>query len=313
MFASNGVARQCKTADKDNAARVMFAAKFVAPRIFPVVRVRAVRQNRCMWRIITIAVISFWLLMSSLLVRYTWFPDGTRFSQVPPRLVLQQFLQQGSAESSAGTFHVYRGERKIGHASVSVRRMRDTSTPDYAVRLDGTFTKDAFPTLEENISWGMTLKLLDIENFGEARGHVRLEGSRATLNFTWERGQRLPRLAFRSQSTQMDEAMITAMMQQMLGAGPDSAVAQQLGIDPQSKVDTIITLKARESVMDFSGQKNKGHTLELNALDRWKARAFFTEAGELALIDLPDGYRLVEPVIHGLTPDYDEDEEEMLE
>jgi hypothetical protein len=44
-------------------------------------------------------------------------------------------------------------------------------------------------------------------------------------------------------------------------------------------------------------------------MDRWKARAFITEAGEFVLLDLPEGYRLVEPVIHGLVRDYDADDE----
>ena len=45
-------------------------------------------------------------------------------------------------------------------------------------------------------------------------------------------------------------------------------------------------------------------------MDRWKARAFITEAGEFVLLNLPEGYRLVEPVIHGLIRDYDADDEE---
>jgi hypothetical protein len=266
-----------------------------------------------MWRVLSILIVMFWAVMTSLLVRYTWFPEGSAFAQVPPRVVLKQFLEQGSAVSTASTFHIYRQDRKLGQASVSCRRLRtqvDATEADFSVRFDGTLDKGATANADETYSFGVELKLRDVEHFAGTRGHVRMEKSRTLTTFTWEPGARQPSITVKREGKMvLDDQLIQPMIAQMLGGGAAENLAGNLGVAPETDIGSLVKVKARETVKVFAGQKSKGYTLEWIILDRWRVRAFLTEAGELALLDLPEGYRLVEPVIHGLAPEYDDEEE----
>lgn len=265
-----------------------------------------------MWRTVSLLILGFWLVMSSLLVRYVWFPEGTQFAEVPPRMVLRQFLEQGSAVSNAGTLDIYHRDQKLGHATMSCRRVRESQS-DYLIRLDGVLEKGTVNHVAGTIRWGMSLRLLDVENFGELKGNIRLEEERRVIEFSWQRGARLPTISLRGGAdADVNAPVMQAMIEQILGTGGASAMTEGLGVAPGTDIASLVQVKARDSVMDFAGHKSKGYLLEFTAMDHWKARAFITEAGELALVDLPEGYRLVEPDIHGLTPDYDaEDEEEV--
>ncbi len=273
-----------------------------------------------MWRILSLVILSFWLVMTALLVRYTWFPDGTVFSEVPPRVVLQQFLEQGSAVSNAGTLHIYRREEKIGDATLTCRRSREKST-DFSVRVDGVLYRGALAQVEDEIRWGFTLRLIDVDTFGEIKGTIRFQDARRIIDFLWKRGDRVPLISLRGNEGDVDSMMMQTMITQMLsgggagmmgGLGGLGGLGQDLGAAPSTDISSLIQMKAHDGEMDFAGQKSKGYMLDFTAMERWKARAFITEAGELVLVDLPEGYRLVEPVIHNLAPDYDAEDEAEL-
>jgi hypothetical protein len=107
-----------------------------------------------------------------------------------------------------------------------------------------------------------------------------------------------------------DQLMQLLMAQALLNSGATSsppASSDSDNIDPG-----VLRIKARQSAMDFAGQKSQGYLLEFTILDQWKARTFIAEAGEFVLMDLPEGYRIIEPVIHGLAKEYDPDKEQVI-
>ena len=59
-------------------------------------------------------------------------------------------------------------------------------------------------------------------------------------------------------------------------------------------------LRVREGLMQLAGRERKCFVLTLPLFGPHEIQMIFTEAGELARIDLPDGYALLEPTIHGL-------------
>ena len=70
---------------------------------------------------------------------------------------------------------------------------------------------------------------------------------------------------------------------------------------PQGKATPGATqLQAREGVMTLAGRERKCFVLTLPILGSQELKMIFTEAGELARIDLPEGYSLLEPMIYGL-------------
>jgi hypothetical protein len=267
-----------------------------------------------MWRTISLVVIGFWLVMTSMLVRFVWFPEGSHFSDVPPSTVLRHFLEQSSAVgtsmNTSGNLFVYHHDEKIGIANVRCTRLRP-GAQDFMVRMECFLDRNAVPFTEEKVTCTLSLKLLNVDQFGELKGKIRVDRTPWLTEFHWQKGQRVPAISVHApEESGINDAMIQLMLAQaLLGGGAPGMpadAAEAAGADGSG----LLRIRARENAMEFAGQKSQGHLLEFTVLDRWKARAFITEAGEFVLLDLPEGYRLVEPVIHGLVRDYDADDEE---
>jgi hypothetical protein len=64
-----------------------------------------------------------------------------------------------------------------------------------------------------------------------------------------------------------------------------------------------VTVEAREGVMDLAGRGRRCFVVRMKVFETYDVQALFTEVGELARVDLPHGFSLKEPLIHGLEPD----------
>jgi hypothetical protein len=54
--------------------------------------------------------------------------------------------------------------------------------------------------------------------------------------------------------------------------------------------------------MELAGKRRRCYFVTLSPMQGMEMRIYFTEIGELARIELPQGYRLIEPMVHGLDP-----------
>jgi hypothetical protein len=61
-----------------------------------------------------------------------------------------------------------------------------------------------------------------------------------------------------------------------------------------------IQVSAREGLIELAGRERKGYELTLAMAGESVIRAVFTQAGELARVDLPQSYQLLEPSVHGI-------------
>lgn len=90
----------------------------------------------------------------------------------------------------------------------------------------------------------------------------------------------------------------------MGGGGQESAMAMLSmfggGLPKMPSQGEAMKLQAREGMMMLAGRQRKCFVLTLPILGVQEVKMIFTEAGELARIDLPDNYVLLEPTIHGL-------------
>lgn len=262
-----------------------------------------------MIRILSLSVLAFWLVMSVLLVRMVYFPDHSRYEEVAPRLVLRNFLEGGAA---INTLHLYHKERKLGHASVNTRRLWNAGRNRHRVHLSGVLDKGAVEALDGQVNWRLEVDLENMERWVAAKGQIRVSGNSSVLDFEWQEGEKMPRFTLKQKGVVVADdttvqPMVAAMMGQQEAAG--LPLPEGVAVPPGAEVMSLIKVRAMEGLMMLAGQKRQAYLLELAAMDQWKARVYFTTAGELALVDLPEGYRMVEPVIYGLVPEYDENED----
>jgi hypothetical protein len=62
-------------------------------------------------------------------------------------------------------------------------------------------------------------------------------------------------------------------------------------------------LKAREGRMDIAGKQRRCYIVQLPLMPSNQLKMYFSELGELARVDLPHGFRLIEPMMHGMKPE----------
>lgn len=260
-------------------------------------------------RLFMALVLAFWLVMTVLLVRYTYFPESSQFAEVPPRVVMKLFLEQGNKTNA---MYVYHYEKKIGHASVMALPVKGIDSkpgdpPVHLLKISGLLERGMLKSVDQAVVWRLDARLNRMEEFEYLKGTITLQDPDIKAEFVWNSGEKAPTITFsqRGGEPAPELQMMQTLLRQMLGSGkqtvPDMAAV------PDEKSVHLIT---REGSMNIGGQKRQGYTLELGATESWRLKAFFTEAGELALVNLPDGYRLMEQTIYGLTPDYGKEEEE---
>jgi hypothetical protein len=62
--------------------------------------------------------------------------------------------------------------------------------------------------------------------------------------------------------------------------------------------------------MSLAGQRRRGYVIDFTIMDQYRAKAFFTEAGELALVEMPDGWRALDQIIYQLVPEIPEPDQQ---
>lgn len=256
------------------------------------------------WRVAAILAVLFWAVMSGLLVRDTYFPEASRFAVVPPRVVLELFLRQ--SESFGCTLHLYHDHEKIGHANLQVnRRAKPDQQVAYDIIAHGSVEEAKAGDQMRNIvaTWSLGCTLADAERWQALNLRANLPQRNASLSLSWNETQPAPEvLVKQGERVVMNSQDVKLLMS--MGGGQDSALAMlaQLGVGLPKKgaASDSMKLQAREGVIVLAGRPRKCFVLTLPVLGMHEVKMIFTEAGELARIDLPDNYVLLEPTIHGL-------------
>ncbi|WP_449067029.1 hypothetical protein [Prosthecobacter sp.] len=245
--------------------------------------------------------------MSGLLLRDVYFPEASRFAIVPPKVVLELFLRQSDAFGS--TLHLYKHKEKIGHASFQIsRRVKPGDEVAYDVLARGVVEeavpeKNAHRTLA---TWNVSCVLANAERWHHLAVAANMPRHEVSLKIAWRESEPVPEVLV-TQGGRVVVGTQDVEMLMKLGAGKDGALAMlsmlgggqaQPGKVPTKSDDT--QLQAREGILVLAGRERKCYVLTLPVLGQQEVRMIFTEAGELARIDLPDGYALLEPLIHGL-------------
>ncbi len=258
-----------------------------------------------LWRLFTVCIIAFWLVMTVLLVRVTYYPEGSQFAKVPPGAIFKMFLERGATQN---TLHIYHNDKKVGYATLTPHRTEVKNGPaDYVMMLQGTMDKGSVELADSQVVWHLNLELHGAERWGGMNGWVRMADIGTAFDFNWPEGESLPKFTLRGSNGYLDDKMLRTMMPFMAGSGAPSLPP---GIElPKPGSDATLQVKAREGVMKLAGQKRRGYVMELSVMEQHRAKAYFTEAGDLALVEMPGGWRALDPLIYGLVPEIPEPEE----
>lgn len=260
------------------------------------------------WRWISVLGVMFWAVMTGLLVRDAYFPEESRFAEVPPEHVLQRFLDHGAAIATLVLMH---HEEKAGQALITVRQLKPASagmkSSVYDLQGSGTVEGTALRAGGGTLTWRFAGEL-DAEK-QDWRRLVLQTGWRPETNqeesgadvvagtLSWSAESGLDFEVREGGRLVMDTTKARELINGRalpFGGLLFSKSSKGGGMTGMAKV------KAREGVMMLAGKRRKSHVLELEFMGLYQIKLLFTEAGELARADLPQGWVLLEPTIHGL-------------
>jgi hypothetical protein len=258
------------------------------------------------WRVAAVLTVFFWAVMSGLLVRDIYFPEASRFAVVPPKMVMDLFLRQ--SETFGSTLHLYHQHEKIGHANFQVnRRIKPDRQTVYELVAHGVVEQADPDAIGSSVTatWSLGCTLADAERWQRLTIKAAFPQRDASLRLSWQEKQSSPDVLVKQGARVVVNSQDVKMLMGM-GAGQDGVLAMLSllgGSLPKTSVQpqpNAMKLQAREGQMVLAGRQRKCFVLTLPILGAYEVKMIFTEAGELARIDLPDDYALLEPAIHGL-------------
>ena len=259
------------------------------------------------WRVAAVLAVIFWAVMSGLLVRDIYFPEASRFAIVPPRMVMDLFLRQ--SETFGCTLHLYHQREKLGHANIQVnRRIKPNHQTVYDMIAHGVVEQVTPGEAMRSIAatWNLGCTLVNAESWQQLSIKASFPQRDASMQLSWNEKQTTPEVMVKQGERVVMNSQDVKMLMSM-GAGQNGALAMlsMLGgnvpkMSAQPDKSEMMNLQAREGMMVLAGRQRKCFVLTLPIMGAYEVKMIFTEAGELARIDLPDDYVLLEPTIHGL-------------
>jgi hypothetical protein len=258
------------------------------------------------WRLVAFLAVFFWAVMSGLLVRDIYFPEASRFAIVPPKMVMDLFLRQ--SDTFGSTLHLYHQREKIGHANFQVnRRTKPNHQASYDLVAHGVVEQSEPGSQMHTVAatWSLGCTLADAERWQRLAVKVTFPQRDASMQLSWSENQSAPEVLVKQGEHVVVNSQDVKMLMGM-GAGQDGALAMLSFLGgglPKTSAQpppNTMKLQAREGQMVLAGRQRKCFILTLPIMGAYELKMIFTEAGELARIDLPDDYALLEPTIHGL-------------
>jgi hypothetical protein len=258
------------------------------------------------WRAAAALAVVFWAVMTGLLIRDVYFPDESRFAMVPSGLVLDRFLKQ--AEVNANTLHLYHGSEKIGHANLTIGSSWATGGgARYHWLARGVVERWQSRGERMDATW-------EINGVSDAKGdwlHMEimavLPKQHASFKVAWLEGEKFPsvkvtqngKAVLDTQNAGVLMALGLAGMQNGAVGSWAQALAPLTGDLPEAGT---FHFTAREGGITLAGRERRCFLVTAPLPGGQQVRMIFAETGELARIDLPQDYRLIEPLIHGMIP-----------
>jgi hypothetical protein len=253
------------------------------------------------WRIFTAFILVFWAVMTGLRIRDSYYADDSRFAEVPVRMVFDLFLKQAAAFNH--TLDIYHHEEKLGHTSFMIQKLnRNKEGVSYALHVNGS-VQIPTETVPVQANFNFLVELAEGESWRSFKLEFKAPAMQTEAVISWKQGDVFPDMDVKKNGQMVMNTEIAKSVigiKESLGGGSDWLLAMlPTGTLPDVKA---INLKAREGRMDLAGKQRRCYIVQSPVMPSNQLKMYFSELGELARVDLPHGFRLIEPMMHGLEP-----------
>ena len=257
-----------------------------------------------LWRIATGLIVLFWAVMTVLLVRHHYFPPEAEYSVVPVHLVLERYAAN---PSPSNTLTLRKDGQNCGNMTMALLDWKEPGTAQhkgFTWQAGGLVDVNSQSSPEARITWSFSGDFTQDERWERIALGARSSLTDTFVNVQWRLGQELPTIEVRKgdkivmdTKAAMEQAKTNPMMAGM--GGLTSMLPSFLGNKAVS-LERLIHLGAKEASVRLGGRPRKAFVLTVSLMSLYQTKCWFTEAGELIKVDLPQGFRLVNPLVFGL-------------
>jgi hypothetical protein len=258
------------------------------------------------WRAAAAFAVLFWTVMTGLLVRDVYFPDDSRFAEVPPGMIFDRFLQQ--AEVNAGTLHLFHGAEKIGHASLTLSSSRVPSGGKrYHWMVRGVVERLQSRGERVDITWEITGMSDGMGEWQQMEFTASVPRQEITVKMAWAEGEASPSVKITRAGRPVLDTPNAGLLMALGLAGMQGAAGSEwaqalMPLKGGTGAGTSFHFTAREGGIELAGRVRRCFLLSAPLPGGQRVRMIFAGAGELARIELPQDYLLIEPLVHGMIP-----------
>jgi hypothetical protein len=254
-----------------------------------------------MWRLITLLILSFWGVMTWLLVDKVYLSAGQRVV-VPMNLILDRATE---AATQGEMMDLLQEKVVRGRASVRVQKWLGSDqhpAQGYLIDSTGNLDGDAEGKLP-SLNWHITGKMDRQHEWHAAVLRLRLLDQDASVMVDWNRERAKPIIEVRKQGQVIMD--MAAIEQQLALMKQFPALSSIPGMELLTKADQAgagapVEITSTTGLYRLAGEARDGFYITASALGLYRTDVLFTESGELARIDLPSGWQLTNPLLGAL-------------
>lgn len=256
-----------------------------------------------LWKSVTALIVLFWAVMTTLLVRHSYFPDVPVLKTVPVSELLSQVASRRDIVRS--TLSLMRNGERRGNADLAISEWREPLAPSrsgFHFQAGGQLTTQVSGE-DSNVTWRFDGDLREAGGWESMTLAVRTPSNNSSVFIGWKQGDEMPKIeVWRGQERIMDTKQALEQARQQKGSGLGMMGSMLPGFLGKQTISlqNLVSLQAESGVIPLAGKKRKGYILTLSLMGFYQAKASYTENGELTRVELPQGWQLIDPLLEGI-------------
>lgn len=255
-------------------------------------------------RLLTISILSFWFIMTGMLMKSIWFPADSLLAQVQPGAVFQLIAARGEAS----VLDIYDDRKIVGNLNIQTNRFRHSQRHTIKVRMNGKIS------LSHPLLAGTNLEIMSWVDFDHAGEVLAFDTQLSTgknafvLKMSQANRAQAPEIVLtnnqkvvfdsRTQpSDRLEANPVIAVLLATVGITPKEMEAMRKQAETQA---AEFQIEAREGSFDLNGNERQGYILKMGLPGRPGFRLCVENTGEIVRLETPTTFQLITETIRPL-------------
>lgn len=266
-----------------------------------------------LWKSVSALIVIFWLVMTSLLVKHSYFSDEALAKQVPVSTVLDRMARHQEAAGGSDTMQLLYQNEHAGDVAVGVvHRPAEAGKPStgFSWHAGGRVTgKPLGLDIATAATWTFDADQTEAQSFERMHIGVVATHTKTAVSIDWKLGDEMPKIEVtREGELVMDtKAVMSEAKKQQGGGGLNlggltSMMPGFLGSQKLS-LEHLVMMQAKDELIKVGDRRLRGSTITLSVFGLMQTKMRVTEGGEIAEIEMPNRWRALALLVLGLDPD----------